>query len=111
MATRNLECNCCGSSAGRFAQWWNRDTGYGQCGACSDWSLERGETLAHIKDMAGNPGEHRPIGPIETALREQVPNCDTLPLSALRAAVAGILESMGEGAKAAQLRAKAAQDY
>lgn len=25
---RHLTCCCCGSYAGRFHQWWNRDTGY-----------------------------------------------------------------------------------
>lgn len=113
MAIRNLECNCCGGRAGRFSQWWNRDTGFGQCGKCSDWSLERGNPIEHIRDMAGNPGEHREAGPIETALREQVPDCETLPLPSLQLAVAAILESMGETAKAARLRAKveSASDY
>lgn len=65
---RRLECNCCGGDAGRFRQWWNRDTGFGQCGRCTDWSLERGESLAHVRDMAGDPGVHRPQGELEAAL-------------------------------------------
>lgn len=32
---RNLSCNCCGGFAGRFAQWWNMDTGYGICRLCA----------------------------------------------------------------------------
>lgn len=68
MTIRNMTCNCCGASAGRFRQWWNRDNGFGQCGACTDWSLERGESLAHVRDMAGDPGVHRPQGEIEAAL-------------------------------------------
>lgn len=65
---RRLECNCCGGDAGRFRQWWNRDTGFGQCAACTDRGLERGESLAYVRDMAGDPRVHRPQGELEAAL-------------------------------------------
>lgn len=32
-----MRCSCCGGDAGRFEQWWNRDTGYGLCGKCAEW--------------------------------------------------------------------------
>lgn len=73
MTIRNMTCNCCGASAGRFRQWWNRDNGFGQCGACTDWSLARGESLAMVRDMAGDPGVHRPEGMLEGMLRERFP--------------------------------------
>lgn len=63
-----LICNCCGQSAGNFAQWWNRDSGYGQCGDCTDSALKRGESLADIRQMAGDPGTHRPMGTLESAM-------------------------------------------
>lgn len=31
---RPMRCCCCGASAGRWQQWWNRDTGYGVCTRC-----------------------------------------------------------------------------
>lgn len=89
---RNLTCNCCGESAGRFAQWWNRDTGFGQCGRCTDWGLSRGETLGHVHDMAGVAGIHRPIGEIERRLLELHPDAATWDDSQrMKEAVAGIV--------------------
>lgn len=32
---RRMTCCCCGRFAGRFHQWWNRDTGYGCCRPCA----------------------------------------------------------------------------
>jgi hypothetical protein len=32
---RSLRCNCCGGGAGRHAQWWNMDTGFGICRPCA----------------------------------------------------------------------------
>jgi hypothetical protein len=34
---RHLTCCCCGGDAPAYAQWWNRDTGYGLCGSCAAW--------------------------------------------------------------------------
>ena len=31
---RSLSCCCCGGDAGRWAQHWNRDRGYGICRTC-----------------------------------------------------------------------------
>jgi hypothetical protein len=36
-----MECCVCGASAGRWLQWWNRDTGYGVCMSCVDWTEQR----------------------------------------------------------------------
>lgn len=35
MTARQLTCSVCGAGAGRWAQHWNRDTGYGICAACA----------------------------------------------------------------------------
>jgi hypothetical protein len=35
---RMLECCVCGSSAGRWQQHYNRDTGYGVCRDCIEWT-------------------------------------------------------------------------
>ena len=35
MAIRTLTCCICGSYAGRYAQHWNRDTGFGICQSCA----------------------------------------------------------------------------
>jgi hypothetical protein len=50
---RHLQCCCCGNSAGRWHQWWNRDTGYGICADCVDWQLSRGTTPEEIKESYG----------------------------------------------------------
>ena len=39
---RRLECCCCGESAGVWAQWWNRDTGYGICASCIAYNRRLG---------------------------------------------------------------------
>ena len=54
--TRNLECNCCGSCAGRWQQWWNRDTGYGMCFRCIQWVKSRGMPDDEIVDLYGREG-------------------------------------------------------
>lgn len=38
---RRLECCCCGNAAPAYAQWWNRDTGFGLCGRCATWIRSR----------------------------------------------------------------------
>lgn len=76
--SRRLTCNCCGRPAGTFRQWWNRDNGFGQCGACTDNGLANGESLEHIKDMAGEPGTHRPQGRLESLIRAEWPEWDNL---------------------------------
>jgi hypothetical protein len=56
MAVRNLECCCCGGSAGRWQQWWNRDTGFGVCKKCVDWMRGRGTPEEEIEDLYGKEG-------------------------------------------------------
>jgi hypothetical protein len=34
---RRMTCAVCGSDAGRWAQWHNRDTGFGLCLRCVGW--------------------------------------------------------------------------
>ena len=55
---RRLECACCGADAGRWRQWYNRDTGYGVCRKCVDWLIGRGETADEIRDCYGISGVH-----------------------------------------------------
>jgi hypothetical protein len=42
---RRLTCCCCGGDAGRWKQWWNRDTGYGICYACVKLWRAKGEDV------------------------------------------------------------------
>jgi len=53
---RSLGCCCCGGDAGRWEQWWNRDTGYGVCAPCVAWVRSRGETEAEIRENYGVEG-------------------------------------------------------
>lgn len=53
MTIRSMTCCCCGNSAGRWKQHWNRDTGYGICKPCVEWVRSRGETEAEIADLYG----------------------------------------------------------
>jgi len=53
---KRLICSCCGSAAiGR--QWWNRDHGYGLCGPCVPFILER-STPDELKQGYGIRGHH-----------------------------------------------------
>jgi hypothetical protein len=62
---RVLECCCCGEST-RGRQWWNRDTGYGICGACIKWFRtsrkpdrdDPRESEEQIRDYYGIEGIH-----------------------------------------------------
>jgi len=54
--TRQLICACCGRHAGRWAQWWNQDTGYGVCASCVAWMKSKGDTNAQILDYFGHEG-------------------------------------------------------
>jgi hypothetical protein len=53
-----LTCSCCGSAAGRFKQWHNRDTGWGICRKCVDWILGRGEDPETFRRCYGDEGIH-----------------------------------------------------
>lgn len=54
---RRLQCCCCGEDAGRWHQWWNRDTGYGVCLRCVTWfRQDERETEDEIKDLYGVEG-------------------------------------------------------
>lgn len=52
----HLACCVCGGDAGKWHQWWNRDTGYGICRRCVEWVVERGETAEQIRDYYGVEG-------------------------------------------------------
>ena len=47
---RRLTCACCGDDAGRWAQWWNQDTGFGICARCVAWIMGR-ETEASAEEI------------------------------------------------------------
>jgi hypothetical protein len=53
METRHMTCCCCGKSAGKWQQHWNRDTGFGICKRCVDWQQSRGTTDAEVLDLYG----------------------------------------------------------
>lgn len=55
---RRLTCCVCGDDAGRFEQWWNRDTGYGICAKSVVWLRSRGETEEEIRFSYGIEGVH-----------------------------------------------------
>lgn len=56
MTIRNLACCVCGNDAGRHAQHWNRDTGFGVCKDCIAWLRSRNESEAEILDLYGIEG-------------------------------------------------------
>lgn len=51
-----MTCCVCGNDAGRWKQWWNRDTGYGVCKACVAWVRSRGESEEEIEKNYGKAG-------------------------------------------------------
>ena len=54
---RNLYCSCCSEHAGRFAQHWNQDTGYGICRPCVlRHYLGKSHTIADIEQGFGKEG-------------------------------------------------------
>jgi hypothetical protein len=54
--TRLLTCACCGSSAGRWKQHWNRDIGFGVCAKCIVWMKGRGTSDEEIASCYGTAG-------------------------------------------------------
>lgn len=58
MTRRHMKCSVCGAAAGRWAQHWNRDTGWGICRDCVDWLKAKGYSDAEMKDLYGEPGVH-----------------------------------------------------
>lgn len=56
--TARLTCCCCGESAGKWKQHWNRDTGYGICAKCVTWARSRGETEDEITSLYGTEGKN-----------------------------------------------------
>jgi len=55
MRLKDLTCCVCGGAAGRFAQHWNRDTGYGICARCA--AEEAGQsTPEELVSRYGTPG-------------------------------------------------------
>lgn len=62
---RRLTCACCGEPAGRWAQWFNQDTGYGICLRCVTWfrqdimkNGERRQSEEEIKSYYGIEGQN-----------------------------------------------------
>lgn len=53
---RRMRCCCCGADAGRWAQHWNRDTGYGVCSSCVAKARARGASDGEIADLYGREG-------------------------------------------------------
>lgn len=51
----HLDCCVCGAGAGRWAQHWNRDTGYGICGQCAAEQAAI-ETPERMQELYGTPG-------------------------------------------------------
>lgn len=56
---RMLTCCCCGEGAPAYAQWWNRDTGYGLCGGCAKMIQARPDyDPAEFDSYYGQKGIH-----------------------------------------------------
>ncbi len=54
-----LTCCVCGALAKAKKQWWNRDTGYGLCGACAVWlKAKPGYDAEEFHSYYGNEGVH-----------------------------------------------------
>jgi hypothetical protein len=53
---RQLRCACCDGDAGRFAQHWNRDTGFGVCSECVARQLAKGVSAQEITELYGVEG-------------------------------------------------------
>lgn len=60
--TRHMNCAICGAYAGRWKQHPNRDTGWGLCRKCADWSADPAVRGRHVStplemaDLYGLPG-------------------------------------------------------
>lgn len=53
---KTLICCCCGElTPGR--QWWNRDTGYGHCNACTE-RYDMNTKLGETNECFGRKGYH-----------------------------------------------------
>lgn len=53
---RRLTCSCCGGSAGRWHQHWNRDSGFGGCVRCITAERMRGTNEDEIASLYGKEG-------------------------------------------------------
>jgi len=54
-----LTCCVCGAGAKAVKQWWNRDRGYGLCGACAAWLKSRPDyNQAEFDSYYGVEGVH-----------------------------------------------------
>ncbi len=56
---RWLYCACCGERC-RGRQWWNRDTGWGLCANCIDYT-SKSETPEEHRQCYGERGVHYDI--------------------------------------------------
>lgn len=94
-------CNCCGGAvSGPFKQWPNRDRGFSQCGSCTDWGIQRGESLEYVRDVAGEPGKHRPGGRLESVIVANWPEWDCWTAAGRRT----VLSAYESGMEAARNR-------
>lgn len=56
-SVRYMECSCCGSEAGKWLQFHNRDTGYGICVRCVERIRERNKERPNdVEDIERNHG-------------------------------------------------------
>jgi hypothetical protein len=55
-----LTCSCCLGEAPAYAQWWNRDRGYGLCGGCATWIREKSRSFDpdEFRRSYGDGGVH-----------------------------------------------------
>ena len=51
-----MTCCACGENAGRFAQHWNRDTGFGVCRGCVARQRGSGVSEAELLELYGVEG-------------------------------------------------------
>lgn len=63
---RSLTCCCCAEHAGRWAQHWNRDIGFGLCGACAV-RLAATVNPDEMRSRYGEPGVNYPAPPAPSA--------------------------------------------
>lgn len=53
------QCSVCGEAAGYFAQWPNRDNGFGLCRRCFEWLRDvRKMDAEEIRWLYGEEGKH-----------------------------------------------------
>lgn len=69
-----FDCACCGGYAPAYAQWWNRDEGYGCCPKCFRESVAE-EGMDRAVECYGKPGIHHSINETVTDGFEREGSC------------------------------------